>query len=59
MEKERISYNTTLDAVLLKRLKHLSIELNKRQNEILDEAIADILKKYGKEIPQHEEKKKE
>ena len=58
MEKERISYNTTLDGALLKRLKHLSIELNKRQNEILDEAIEDILNKYGKETPQDTAKKK-
>jgi hypothetical protein len=44
----RIHYNTTLDVELLKRLKFLSIELNKRHNDILEEAIADLLKKYEK-----------
>ena len=52
VEKERIPYNTTLNAALLKRLKYLAVELNKRHNELLDEAIEDILNKYGKETPQ-------
>jgi hypothetical protein len=52
VEKERIPYNTTLNAALLKRLKYLAVELNKRHNELLDEAIEDILNKYGKETTQ-------
>ena len=48
MEKKRIHYNTTLDANLLKRLKFLSVEENKRHNDLLEEAIQDLLKKYEK-----------
>lgn len=58
MEKERIPYNTTLNAALLKRLKYLAIELNKRHNDLLDEAIEDILNKYEKETPQYTARKK-
>ena len=47
-KKKRIHYNTTLDANLLKQLKFLSIEENKRHNDLLEEAIQDILKKYEK-----------
>ena len=45
-KKERIHYNTTLDVKLLKKLKFLSIEENKRHNELLEEAIELLLKKY-------------
>jgi len=45
-KKERIHYNTTLDVKLLKKLKFLSIEENKRHNELLEEAIELVLKKY-------------
>ena len=49
MEKrERTHYNTTLDIELLKRLKFLSIELNRRHNDLLEEAIELLLKKYEK-----------
>jgi len=48
MEKKRIHYNTTLDETLLKGLKYLSIETNKRHNDLLEEAIQDLLKKYEK-----------
>jgi hypothetical protein len=47
-KKKRIHYNTTLDAELLKQLKFLSVEVNKRHNDLLEEAIADLLKKYEK-----------
>jgi len=46
MEKNRTPYNTTIDKNLLKRLKLLSIEENKRHNDLLEEAIQDLLKKY-------------
>jgi hypothetical protein len=49
-EKKRIHYNTTLDAELLKQLKFLSVEENKRHNELLEEAIRDLMKKRGKKI---------
>ena len=49
-DKKRTHYNTTLDAELLKQLKFLSVEENKRHNELLEEAIRDLLKKRGKKI---------
>ena len=50
MKKERAHYNTTLEVNLLKELKFLAIELNKRHNDLLEEAIKDILDKYEKQI---------
>ena len=41
-------YNTTLDADLLKALKVLAVLNDKRQNDLLEEAIRDLLKKYKK-----------
>jgi len=46
MTEERIHYTTTLKAGLLRKLKYLSIDQNKRQNDLLEEAIRDLLKKY-------------
>ena len=46
---ERKMYNTTLDKELLRKLKILAAQLDKRQNGLLEEAIRDLLKKYGKE----------
>lgn len=48
-KKNRIPYNTTLDAELLKKMKFLSIELNKRQNDLLEQAIRDLIEKHGKQ----------
>ena len=48
-KKERTHYNTTLDVDLLKRLKFLSVELNKRHNELIEEAIELLLDKYEKQ----------
>ncbi len=43
---EKSPYNTRLDADLLKRFKILAIERGIRQNELLEEAIRDVLKKH-------------
>ena len=48
MGKKRTYYNTSVDSDLLKRLKILAIEVSKRQNDLLEEAIQDLLKKYEK-----------
>lgn len=48
MSKNRIYYSTTLNIALLKQLKFLAIEENKRHNDLLEEAIQDLLKKYEK-----------
>jgi len=45
---ERKMYNTTLDVELLKKLKVLAVQNDKRQNELLEEAMRDLLKKYEK-----------
>jgi metal-responsive CopG/Arc/MetJ family transcriptional regulator len=47
MEK-KVFFNTTVPENLIKEFKILAIKLSKRQNELLAEAIQDILKKYEK-----------
>ncbi|MGD8302363.1 MAG: ribbon-helix-helix domain-containing protein [Desulfobacterales bacterium] len=42
----RKMYNTTLDTELIKEIKVLAARLDKRQNDILEEAIQDLLEKY-------------
>ena len=46
----KITYNTRMEEEIIKQFKILAIELGKRQNQLLEEAIKDILKKYGKKI---------
>lgn len=50
MENERKNYNTTLRPETIKKLKILSAETDRRQNELLEEAISDLLKKYDSKI---------
>ena len=38
------------DAELIKNLKILAAKQDKRQNELFEEAIEDLLKKYGKKV---------
>jgi predicted transcriptional regulator len=45
----RKMYNTTLDADLIRQIKILAAQLEKRQNDLLEEAIEDLLKKYDPE----------
>jgi predicted transcriptional regulator len=42
----RKMYNTTLDSDLIRQIKILAAQLEKRQNDLLEEAIQDLLKKY-------------
>ncbi len=42
----RKMYNTTLDVDLLREIKILAAQLDLRQNDLLEEAIQDVLKKY-------------
>jgi hypothetical protein len=44
---KRKMYNTTLDVDLIRQIKILAAQLEKRQNDLLEEAIKDLLKKYG------------
>jgi predicted transcriptional regulator len=43
---KRKMYNTTLDSDLIKEIKILAAQMDKRQNNLLEEAIDDLLKKY-------------
>ena len=43
---KRKFYNITLDCDLIKRIKILAAQLDKRQNDLIEEAIQDVLKKY-------------
>jgi hypothetical protein len=43
---KRKMYNTTIDADLIKEIKILAARLEKRQNDLLEEAIQDLLNKY-------------
>ncbi len=45
-------YTTRLEEEILKKLKILAIEQGVRQNDLLEEAIQDLLKKYEKTFPQ-------
>jgi hypothetical protein len=47
MDKERKNYNTTLRNDLLKKIKILAIEKDRRVNDLMEEAIEDLLKKYS------------
>ena len=51
MDKERKGYNTTLRTDLLKQIKILAIEQDRRVNDLLEEAITDLLKKYSAKKP--------
>jgi predicted transcriptional regulator len=47
-------YNTTIDVDLIKEVKILAAQIDKRQNDLLEEAIQDLLEKYksrDEEIP--------
>ena len=43
---KRKMYNTTIDTDLIKEIKILAAQLDKRQNDILEEAMQDLLEKY-------------
>ena len=46
---KRKMYNTTLDTDLIREIKILAAKLEKRQNDLLEEAIQALLKKYKSE----------
>ena len=39
-------YNTTLDVDLLREIKILAAKLDMRQNDLIEEAILDLIEKY-------------
>jgi hypothetical protein len=48
---KRKMYNTTLDADLIRELRILAAQEGLRQNDLLEEAIQDLLKKYKEQEP--------
>ena len=50
-DKKRKPYNNMLDRGLIKRLKILAAKQDKHQNDLLEEAMQDLLKKYEKKVP--------
>ena len=46
MKLERKNYNTTLRVDLIKKVKFLAVKEDARVNDLLEEAIEDLLKKY-------------
>jgi len=52
-KKKRVPYNNIFDAELIKNLKILAAKQDKRQNDLLEEAIQDLLKKYGQKVSQN------
>ena len=47
-KKKRVPYNNMLDRELIKNLKILAAVQDKHQNDLLEEAMQDLLKKYEK-----------
>ena len=48
MEKQRKPFTTSLDVPLLKEIKKLAIDLDKSVNDLLEEAMRDLLKRHSK-----------
>lgn len=51
---ERVQTGIRLQPDLLKALKHLSVDLNRPLNVLVEEAIEDLLTKYGKVVGEGE-----
>ncbi len=45
---ERKPFTTSLNVPILKDVKKLAIDLDRGVNDLLEEAMQDLLKKYGK-----------
>lgn len=45
---ERKQYGLRLSVGLMKDLKHLGVDLGKRMNELVEEGVREILRKYKK-----------
>jgi predicted transcriptional regulator len=45
---QKKTFSTRIDDDLLTALKHLAVDLDKSIGELLEEAIAELLRKYSK-----------
>ena len=52
MGKDRKPFSTKVDRSLLKEVRHLSVELERPLNDLLEEAMRDLLHKYGRPVPE-------
>lgn len=46
---ERKNVTTSIEIDLIKKLRHLAVDMDKPLNELFEEAIQDVLKKYEEE----------
>ena len=53
IKKKRVPYNNMLDRELIRNLKILAAQQEKKQNDLLEEAMQDLLKKYEKKVLQY------
>ena len=44
----RKTYGMSLDLTLMKEVKHLAVDEDRNVNDVLEEAMRDLLKKYKK-----------
>jgi hypothetical protein len=49
---ERKVFSTRLDQDMIKELKHLAVDEGRALNDLLEEAIQNLLKKYKKGLSQ-------
>jgi predicted transcriptional regulator len=42
---ERIVFSTKIDRELIKRLKHLAVDMDQKLNDLIEEALREFLKK--------------
>ena len=47
-ETKREVFSTRLDAALLRKVRHLAVDLKKPVNQLMEEAMEMLLKKYDK-----------
>ncbi|OAQ20334.1 ribbon-helix-helix domain-containing protein [Thermosulfurimonas dismutans] len=50
--KPKRHLNTPITEELLKAFKILAVEQNRRLNDLLEEAMRDLLRKYGRPVPE-------
>jgi len=53
IKKKRVPYNNMLDRELIKSLKILAAKQEKKQNDLLEEAMQDLIKKYEKKVTKY------
>jgi hypothetical protein len=54
---KKVFFNTTVSENLIKEFKVLAVQQGRRQNQLLEEAIQDLLNKYERDTNQLEDEK--